>query len=143
MIRPIVTNKEKLSIPVGNWIDLSISEVIKDLVDTAEYHQKKPVGCVGLAANQIGHDIPVITIWHGGKFMIMGEPKITKMFGGKDWKREGCLSVQGKNPRIQRNKKIRISFFNINGDFKENIQFTGFTARVIQHEVDHLNGVTI
>lgn len=144
MKRSIVTNKQRLaeiSRSCDHFPEHYINEVIQDLKDTATYADAIPPGCLGLAANQLGHPVRVVVIKFGGHWMPLCDPVILSTSGGMDHKKEGCLSVPGKNVRKSRHKKIVVAH-NLGGEtFK--VKYTGMTARVIQHEIDHLNGITI
>lgn len=144
MIRSIVTNPQKLSIPSEkihtpeHW-----APIIKDMIDTANYWREQPIGCLGLAANQIGQLWRVIVIFHEGRYQPMINPSwVPVKRAPADCKREGCLSRPGIHTRMKRYKKITVTYT----DEQENMieqRFTGLTARVIQHECDHLDGIFI
>jgi len=143
VIRSIVTNEEKLTIPSAIIPPSEAEDIIKDMLDTAEHHMKtNPVGCAGLAANQIGKLVRIIVVKVGNEFVPMINPEITEAWAGKQKQREGCLSRPGMNPMVARHKKIKVSYETI-GSAVTDKKFTKFTARVIQHEIDHLNGVYI
>ena len=102
---------------------------------------------VGLAANQIGKDLSIFVIDENlakeydapGVFI---NPEITEYSKDEDEIEEGCLSIPEFYVQIKRPKKIKIKFIDENGD-KHKIKARGFLARVLQHETDHLNGLTI
>ncbi len=140
MVRDIVKDIDRLEIPCKPIDNSMIAKsVVKDLIDTAELWQKRPVGCLGLAANQINHMHRIIVIWHCGNFVPMINPVIENIGTQSVGKREGCLSFPGKNPKIKRAKKIYVTY-NTPEMNTVRAMFTGMTARIIQHEVDHLNG---
>lgn len=102
---------------------------------------------VGLAANQIGKDLSVFVIdetlaGESGLSGVFINPEITEYSPNKDEMEEGCLSVPGYYVQIRRAKKIKIKFIDENGE-KMKIKARGFLARVLQHETDHLNGLSI
>ena len=143
MIRKIVTNEGRLSLPSMEISDpLAIGKIIIDLVDTANEAKKHPIGCLGLAANQIGHMKRIVIIWYGNRWMPLINPEVTLIKGPKDYKQEGCLSRPGVHTKKMRYKKIRVTYQDELGAPWEE-RYTGFTARIIQHEVDHLNGIYI
>lgn len=143
MIKSICTDETILSIPLEfKYSDINYTQVIKDLIDTAEYHLTKSLGCAGLAANQIGYKVPVIVVRTGLEWIVMINPVVVKGFGGKDYMREGCLSRPNITPRIQRFKKIRVDY-NCGKMDRTGVVFRAYSARVIQHEIDHLNGIYI
>jgi len=94
----------------------------------------------GLAAPQIGQNIRLIAInIQNGSFCLIN-PKITKKSWAKIWDSEGCLSVPGVYGKVRRHKKITCSYLTENGQPKS-ITAEGLLARVIQHEIDHLDGI--
>ncbi len=141
MIKQIITNKEQLAIPsLKIHDDDLIREIIQDLKDTAMHHAKSRNGCAGLAANQIGYLHRIVLVNHSGNWVVMINPSIEKVEGCKSsLAGEGCLSRPGVHRKIRRDKKIIIRFWDENEDLIEE-EVKNFTARVIQHEVDHLNG---
>ena len=109
----------------------------RDLLDTLAAHKD---GCVGMAANMIGVSKRIIAFDNEGKYAVMFNPEIVKCSGAFDAE-EGCLSLSGTR-KTKRFKSIKVSFFN--EDFLPRIKtFTGFTAQIIQHEIDHCNGILI
>lgn len=147
MIKSIVTDKKLLSeesfpIVVCPEALVIVDQVITDLVDTANKYRKLPIGCAGLAANQIGHLHRIFIVWNGADWLPMVNP-IIKLRGDKtDWQTEGCLSRPNILVKMKRHKKIKVTYLN---EKLEPItrNFNQFIARVIQHENDHLNGVYI
>ena len=99
----------------------------------------------GLAGPQVGKNIRIIIINKDGKAIIMLNPEITKKSWAREVDQEGCLSVVDKNDEIYylpvaRHKKVNCIYFNEKGQ-KQKIQAEGLLARVIQHEIDHLDGI--
>lgn len=112
--------------------------IAMDLLDTLIAHKD---GCVGMAANMIGQLKCIIAFENGGKYMIMYNPKIVGTSGGYDTE-EGCLSYTGGPKKVTRFNSIQVEFQDER--FKKCVKiFTGFTAQIIQHEIDHTNGVLI
>lgn len=112
-------------------------EVAKDLLDTLRAHLD---GCVGMAANMIGVLKNIIVICDGNKQVVLINPLIT-MKARPYPTEEGCLSLPGVKKTI-RYEEIIVEFQDI--DFKpKKKKYTGWTAQIIQHEVDHCNGVLI
>lgn len=108
-----------------------------DLVDTLEANKAH---CVGMAANMIGVKKRIIAINDAGITKLMINPIITQQ-SGKFETEEGCLSLQGVRPTT-RYKNITVKYLDMN--FREKTEkFTGWTAQIIQHEVDHCNGIVI
>lgn len=95
---------------------------------------------VGLAAPQVGKNIRVIIINTKEKQIIMINPKIIKKSLLKEWGEEGCLSVPNTFGQVKRHKKITCCYFDLNKKGNK-IKADGLLARVIQHEIDHLNGI--
>lgn len=113
-------------------------DIVNDLLDTLKHHRD---GCVGMAANMIGVKKCIIAFDDNGKYMAMLNPVITK-FSGLYEAQEGCLSLLGGPRAAKRYKKITVQFQN--EKMQNRIKtFEGFTAQIIQHEIDHLNGVLI
>ena len=109
----------------------------RDLLDTLIAHKD---GCVGMAANMIGVNKRIIAFDNEGEYMVMLNPMIVKQSGVYDAE-EGCLSLTGTR-KVRRFKSIKVQWQN------EKLQtrlktFTGWTAEIIQHEIDHCEGVLI
>lgn len=114
--------------------DLSVAE---DLLDTLKANAK---GCVGMAANMIGVKKCIIAFDNNGEYMVMFNPKIIKCSGAYEAE-EGCLSLTGIR-KTKRYKSIKVQYQN--KDFVVRIKtFTDWTAQIIQHEIDHCNGIVV
>ena len=112
--------------------------VAKDLLDTLENNKSV---CVGMAANMIGVKKRVIVFDDNGKYTVMFNPEIVKKSGPYDTE-EGCLSLAGGPRKTKRYKSIKVRWQN--SDFQTRIRnFEGFTAEIIQHEIDHTDGILI
>lgn len=112
-------------------------QVAQDLLDTLTAHRD---GCVGMAANMIGIAKRIIAFDNEGKYMVMFNPEIVKCSGAFDTE-EGCLSLPGKR-KTRRYRSIQVQYQN--EAFQTRMKtFTGWTAQIIQHEIDHCNGVLI
>ena len=111
--------------------------VAQDLKDTLEAHRED---CVGMAANMIGVSKQIIVFDDHGSATVMFNPEIVKCSGAYEAE-EGCLSLSGvRKTRRWRQIKIRYQ----NERFETRLKtYTGFTAQIIQHEIDHCNGVLI
>lgn len=108
-----------------------------DLLDTLKAHEE---GCVGMAANMIGVNKAIIAVNMGFMNVAMFNPKIVKR-NGKYETEEGCLSLDGVRKCV-RYQEIKVEYEDIN--FKRQRQkYSGWTAQIIQHECDHLNGIII
>ena len=112
-------------------------QVAQDLLDTLTAHQD---GCVGMAANMIGVSKRIIAFDNEGKYMVMFNPEIVKRSEPYEAE-EGCLSLPGtRKTKRYRSIKVRYQNGQLQTRFKT---FTGWTAQIIQHEIDHCNGVLI
>lgn len=111
--------------------------VAMDLLETLQAHQE---GCVGMAANMIGVNKRIIAFDNDGNYMVMFNPEIIKK--SKPYQtEEGCLSLTGTRP-TKRWESIKVRYQNQN--FQERLKtFTGWTAQIIQHEIDHCEGIII
>ena len=112
--------------------------IAQDLLDTLNAHKET---CVGMAANMIGIHKNIIVFDNGGEPMLMLNPEILKSEGEYETE-EGCLSLLGGPRKTKRFKKIKVRFQNTAMQVRIKT-FTGWTAQIIQHEVDHCNGVLI
>ena len=111
--------------------------VVQDLLDTLTAHK---TGCVGMAANMIGVCKRIIVFDNEGKYMVMFNPEIIKKSGPYEAE-EGCLSLTGIR-KAKRWKSIKVQYQN--EQFQPRFKtFTGWTAQIIQHEIDHCEGVLI
>lgn len=108
-----------------------------DLLETLTYHKD---GCVGMAANMIGVNKRIIAFDNEGEYMVMFNPEILRKTGPYETE-EGCLSLTGVRP-TKRWKTIKVKWQN--EKFQQRIKnFTGWTAEIIQHEIDHCEGILI
>ena len=110
----------------------------QDLLDTLTFHKD---GCVGMAANMIGVTKRIIVFDNEGSYMTMLNPVILKASEEYETE-EGCLSLLGGPRKTKRFRKIKVEYQTL--DFQKRIKtFTGWTAQIIQHEIDHCNGILI
>ena len=112
--------------------------IAKDLLDTLIAHRES---CVGMAANMIGKSVCIIAFNDAGKYTVMYNPEII----GQNLPfeaQEGCLSLLGEPRKVTRYKTIRVKYQDESFKWKTN-NYSGFTAQIIQHEVDHCCGVLI
>ena len=113
-------------------------QVAQDLLDTLIANKD---GCVGMAANMIGVRKRIIAFDNEGTYMTMFNPEIVKLSGSYDTQ-ESCLSLLGGPRPCKRYQTIKVQWQN--EQFQTRIKtFTGWTAQIIQHEVDHLEGIII
>lgn len=136
MIRPIVTSPIALRMPS---VDAGPEDaaVGQDLLDTLAAHADS---CVGMAANMIGQRKRIIVVNDGGRALLMYNPRIIERANPYRTE-EGCLSLPGTRS-AERWRRIRVSY--LDDTFRPVTRaFTGDTAQIIQHEVDHCDGVLI
>ena len=111
--------------------------VAQDLLDTLTAHKD---GCVGMAANMIGVCKRIIVFDNEGKYTVMFNPEIIKKSGSYEAE-EGCLSLTGIR-KAKRWQSIKVQYQNEQFQIRFKT-FTGWTAQIIQHEIDHCEGVLI
>lgn len=112
-------------------------ETAKDLLDTLMANRAE---CVGMAANMIGIKKRIIAFDNNGSDVAMLNPQIIECFDEYETE-EGCLSLSGVR-KTKRYRFITVRYFDMN--FKQKTEkFFGFTAQIIQHEIDHCNGILI
>ena len=111
--------------------------VAQDLLDTLAAHKD---GCVGMAANMIGVNKRIIVFDNEGTYMVMFNPEIVKKSGPYEAE-EGCLSLSGIR-KARRWKSIKVQYQNEKFQIRFKT-FTGWTAQIIQHEIDHCEGILI
>ena len=108
-----------------------------DLLETLIAHRD---GCVGMAANMIGIARRIIAVDNDGQYLVLFNPEILKKSGPYEAE-EGCLSLDGTR-KIKRWQFVKVQYQN--REFQTRIKtFTGFSAQIIQHELDHCNGILI
>lgn len=136
MIKPIMKDELFLQIPaqMATKEDLSVGE---DLLETLQAHKES---CVGMAANMIGVAKSIIAFDNEGEYMLMFNPKIIRQkepYGTE----ENCLSLVGTR-KTKRYGHIKVEYQNeaFQTKFKS---FSGWTAQIIQHEIDHCQGILI
>ncbi len=113
-------------------------QVAEDLLDTLAVHKDT---CVGMAANMIGVSKRIIAFDNDGEYMVMFNPEIIKKSEPYDTE-ESCLSLLGGPRKCKRYKTIKVQWQN--DKFQIRIKsFTGWIAQIIQHEIDHCDGVLI
>lgn len=136
MIRSIMTNEFFLSQP-SDLASTADEAVCDDLLDTLVFHKDT---CVGMAANMIGVRKRIIVFDDSGKHRVMLNPEIVESEGEYEAE-EGCLSLEGVR-RTRRYQRITVLY--CDRDFVEHKErFAGFAAQIIQHEIDHCNGISI
>lgn len=136
MIQPIMKDPIFLAQPSAPATEADLP-VAQDLLDTLAAHKD---GCVGMAANMIGVSKRIIVFDNEGTYMVMFNPEIVKSSQPYQAE-EGCLSLTGRRT-AKRYRSIKVQYQN--DQFQTRLKtFTGWTAQIIQHEIDHCNGVLI
>ena len=137
MVREIVHDPFLLSVKSlpATAEDLPIA---RDLLDTLQANRE---ACVGMAANMIGVQKRIIVFDEDGSASLMLNPEILK--GEEPYEtEEGCLSLLGGPRKTKRFRKIKVRYQN--EKMQQRIKtYTGWTAQIIQHEIDHCNGILI
>ncbi len=136
---PILNNKSKI---IEN-IDDSIRKMASDMLETMRFHKN----CIGLAAPQIGQNLRMVVINlslypkphpNHGELVLINPSLIVS--GEKKLGREGCLSVPDLTANVLRSIKVEIEALNLDGNIIK-FETEGFESVVVQHEVDHLDGI--
>lgn len=136
MIKNIIKKEELLKIKSSD-ANTNDKYIIDELIDTLKFNS---LHCVGMAANMIGYHKNIIVFYDNNKINVMVNPKIISKSG--EYKTlEGCLSLDGVRPAI-RYKNIKVSYLDENFNTRTK-QFKDFTAQIIEHEINHLNGIII
>ena len=136
MIRTIMRDPMFLAQKSENATETD-KQVVTDLLDTLRANLDH---CVGMAANMIGINKAIIVVSAGPFHFAMVNPVITKK-SGEYQTEESCLSIDGVRP-CTRYEEIEVDYLDQNFK-KQHGKYTGWTAQIIQHEVDHCNGVVI
>lgn len=136
MVRQIIQDMLFLSIPSKPAAEEDLP-VLQDLMDTLSFHRAE---CVGMAANMIGKSKRIIVFYDGSVMMGMLNPRIIMKQEPYEAE-EGCLSLPGIR-KTTRYRKIKVEYEGKNMR-KKSRTFTGDAAQVIQHEIDHCDGVLI
>ncbi|MGL4737529.1 MAG: peptide deformylase [Cellulosilyticaceae bacterium] len=137
MIRDIVKDTERL---VHKAVEATKADlyVIDDMIDTAKAHEEI---CVGLAANQIGERVRIIIVKVGKTFIPLVNPQMISHSQSTYEAEEACLSHEGTK-RTTRYGAIEVAYRDRSFNKKKQ-KFSGFVAQVIQHEMDHCEGILI
>ncbi|MCL4353991.1 peptide deformylase [Patescibacteria group bacterium] len=141
---PVLAQKAKKVVKIDSNIKKFLEEMKTSLLTAAD-----PIG-VGLAAPQVGKSLQIfitkptlespISVFINPKITLTDEQPVKKAKKTKSKKLEGCLSLPNIWGEVKRNPSLQITFLDENGK-KRTKKFKGFMATIIQHEVDHLNGV--
>jgi len=130
-----ILRKESTPLDAEKLKESELQEFCRDLILT----MKEKDG-VGLAAPQVGKNIRIIVVTVDNKPVCLINPQITKRSWARAQDEEGCLSVPGKYGQVERNKKVNCSYLTPGGK-KKQIRAQDLSARIIQHEIDHLDGI--
>lgn len=137
MIREIVKDNERL-VQKATMATKEDLYIIEDMIDTAKANEEI---CVGLAANQIGESVCIIIAKMGKQFIPLVNPEIVSHSQSTYEAEEACLSHEGTK-KTTRYASIEVAYRDRN--FRKKKQtFNGFVAQVIQHEMDHCEGILI
>lgn len=136
MIKPIMKDEAFLRLPSEAAVadDLPTAD---DLLDTLKANAAH---CVGMAANMIGVSKRIIAVDDGGSYLVMLNPELVKRSEPYETE-EGCLSLTGTR-KAKRYQSIKVRYQNLAMQVRLKT-FKGWTAQIIQHEIDHLNGIII
>ena len=137
MIRPIMRSELFLQLP-SEPATAADADVAQDLLETLAAHAHE---CVGMAANMIGVRKRIIVFDDEGTLRAMANPEIVSR-SGEYATQEGCLSLAGRRS-CTRFKKISVRYQDPRAMETHEERFSGFTAQIIQHEIDHCNGILI
>ena len=137
MVKEIIHDPILLKIQSKDAVSEDL-QIAKDLAETLEAHKG---GCVGMAANMIGIHKRIIAFYDNDKIITMFNPEIISKSQPYETK-EGCLSLLGEPRPVIRYKSIKVRYQDKYMKFHEK-RFSGFTAQVIQHEIDHCDGILI
>ena len=136
MIREICREEAFLAQP-SQTADAGDLEAARDLLDTLAAHRD---GCVGMAANMIGVAKRIIAFEDGDGYTLMFNPQIIRAAGPYQAE-EGCLSLTGRR-KTERFQTVKVQWQN--EKFQTRLKtYTGWTAEIIQHEIDHCEGILI
>ena len=130
---PVLTRKTR---PV-ELFDAALDKLINDMVETM-----RAAPGVGLAANQVGIGLSVAVVEDidNEDVLVLINPKITRQSPPIQVESEGCLSIPGYWGQPERSESVRVTAQDRQGD-TQRVRATGFLAQVLQHEIDHLNGL--
>lgn len=138
-IRKIITDKSILTQRSTHAAECESEPVITDLYQTLLAQADPPA--VGLAAPQIGYPVRIIAVLDGSEVIILCNPTIDRIWGREYYGNEGCLSFPRYfSCKVKRRSKVRVTYRDKYGKMVTRT-FRMFMARVIQHELDHLNGI--
>lgn len=130
-----ILRKKSIDIKQAGIKSKKFKQLCQDMLSTMEEKDG-----VGLAAPQIGQNIRLVIINAKDGSLSLLNPKIKNKSWAKEWEEEGCLSVPDTYGEVKRSKNITCVYLNKQGK-KLTLRAQGLLARVIQHEIDHLDGI--
>ncbi|MBQ8826802.1 MAG: peptide deformylase [Oscillospiraceae bacterium] len=137
MIREIVTDiiflKQKSVKATEDDLDIA-----QDLLETLKANADR---CVGMAANMIGESKTIAAVLAGKDYLVLINPVITEKSGREYETEEGCLSLTGKRP-VKRHSVVTVEYYDMKFRKKKRT-FRNFDAQIVQHELDHFEGIII
>ena len=137
MIKNIIHDEDFLKQPSAPATKEDIPTA-RDLIDTLTFHKEH---CVGMAANMIGVLKNIIVINTGTETIAMLNPEIVKTSAKRYKTEEGCLSLNGER-ETERFESVEVKYRDLDWN-KQKQKFSGFPAQIVQHEIDHCNGILI
>lgn len=137
MVRPIMRDVLFLS----RKSEQATKEDLKTALDLADTLRANSARCVGMAANMIGVSKAIIAVCSDNGIMLMLNPVITAHSKECYEASEGCLSLSGERT-AKRYERITVEYRDLSMKKQRGV-FEGFTAQIIQHEIDHINGMLI
>ena len=138
MVKEIVKDENILKQKSEMFVMGEDNYLITDMIDTANAHKDN---CAGLACIQIGVAKRVILVRQNDDFEVFINPMIIKKSPETYMAKEGCLSLDGTR-EVKRHRTVKVIYKTIQGKQKAQ-EFRGYVAEIIQHEVDHCNGILI
>lgn len=125
------------SLEIKDPTDPKIKQLIADMTSALRAHDG-----LGLAAPQVGQNLRLCIAEVENEFFVLINPEIKNHSGKEIGMEEGCLSFPGKYLPVTRSEKVKVKALDTNGK-KQVIRAKGLLARVLQHEIDHLNGILL
>jgi peptide deformylase len=138
-VLPVLTGTENT---VLRTVSKKIPKVNRDVLELIKKMQETVVveNGVGLAAPQVGHNVRLILVKLANRFLPMINPELREFSQEQCSGEEGCLSVPGKFGMVLRAKEVLVEFLDEAGK-EQRLRLKDFEARIVQHEIDHLDGV--
>lgn len=134
---PILKKKSKKI----SKIDSRIEQLAYDMADTIENYQSDVETGVAMAAIQVGQPVNLVVVREeDGSYAALINPEVTKAYGKDIEDLEGCLSVPGIYGVVSRKEKVEVKGIAIDGE-RFAMKASGIFSRILQHEIDHLNGI--